>query len=289
MNKAFASAAIATMCLSLTGCIGCTRISPGYVGIVVNQAGSGRGVQDYPATTGWVFYNVFTENVFEYPTFMQTVVWTQNTSEGKPVNEEITFTNKDSMQINADISLAYELKADKVPAFYVRFRSDDLEKFTMGFMRNLAREKFDKIAGKYPIEAIMGDNAAFITETRQELQKELDQYGVQLAQFGFIGAPRPPQSVIDSINLKVKAQQIALQKQMEIAQQEAEAKKRVADADGWAKSTLIKAEAEAQANQKVAASLSSNLVEWKKLEKWDGHLSYVSGSGGGILLSVPGK
>lgn len=220
---------------------------------------------------------------------MQTVVWTQNTAEGKPVNEEITFTNKDSMQIAADISLAYTLERDKVPAFYVKFRSDDLNHFTMGFLRNMAREKFDNVAGRYSVEQIMGDNAAMLKEVRAELQAALDPYGVHIEQFGFIGAPRPPSSVIEAINLKVKANQIALQKQIEVMQQEAEAKKRIADADGWAKSTVIRADAEADANRKVAASLSPTLVEWKKLEKWDGHLSQVSGSAGGILLNVQGK
>lgn len=280
---------IVAMTLTMTGCGGCTRVGPGYVGIVTKQVGSDRGVQDYPVKTGWVYYNMFTESVVEYPTFMQTVVWTANANEGKPINEEITFTNKDSMQISADISLAYQLDPMKVPAFYVQFRSDDLNHFTLGFLRNMAREKFDNVAGKYSIEQIMGDNAAMLADVRQALQKELDPIGVQIKQFGFIGAPRPPAAVIESINLKVKANQIAMQKQIEITQQEAEAKKHVADAEGWAKATILRADAEAEANRKVAASLSPTLVEWKKLEKWDGYLSQVSGAGSGILLNMQAK
>lgn len=282
-------ALIAGLSLSLTGCGGCTRVSPGYVGIKTVSAGTGRGVQDYPATTGWVFYNPLTENIMEYPTFTRTAVWTHSTNEGKAVNEEITFSNKDSMQIAVDISIAYQLNPDKVPHFYVKFRHDDLDFFTHGFLRNITRDKLDQAAGKYTIDQIMGDNAAFIAEARRELEKELAPIGVEITQFGIIGSPRPPQAVVDSINLKVQANQIALQKQIEVLQAEAEAKKSVAHANGYSQSLLIKAEAEAKANREIANSISPTLVEWKKLDKWDGKLPTVSGGGSGIILSVPQK
>lgn len=60
---------ICGIALTMTGCGGCTRVGPGYVGIITKQVGTDRGVQDYPALTGWVYYNVFTENVLEYPIF----------------------------------------------------------------------------------------------------------------------------------------------------------------------------------------------------------------------------
>jgi hypothetical protein len=46
--------------LSLLLCVmtfaSCTRIGAGYVGIKVNMAGDQKGVADFPAVTGWVFY-----------------------------------------------------------------------------------------------------------------------------------------------------------------------------------------------------------------------------------------
>lgn len=277
---------IVLIALGLTGCGGCARISPGYVGVKSTMTGTGRGMQDVAVGPAWVTYNPVTESIFEYPTFVQTAVWTQNTNEGKPVNEEITFTTSESMQVAADISIGYSMKPDKVPAFYLKFRHDDLEKFTHGFLRNLAREKFDNAAGRYAVEKIMGDNAGFLKEVRSSLQQDLDPIGVQIEQLGFIGAPRPPKGVIDSINAKVQASQLATQKQNEVLQAQADALKREAQAEGTAKATLTEAEAQAQANRKLADSLSPALIEYRKLEKWDGHLSTVSGSGGGVIVSL---
>lgn len=264
---------------------GCNVIGPGHVGIVVSMAGSQRGVEDMPTTTGWTFVNPITSRVYEYPTFVQSAVWTASAAEGHPTNEEISFTTGDQMQVNADISIAYQLNAAKVPAFYVKFRSDDLDQFTHGFLRNLAREKFDNTAGKYKIEQIMGDNGPFLKEVRDALQRDLNPIGVELQQFGFIGAPRPPKSVIDSINAKVQATQIAIQKQNEVAQATADAAKIVAQAQGYADSLAKRSQAEAEANLRIAKSLTPELIEYQKLQKWNGVLPQFTG-GATPLISI---
>jgi regulator of protease activity HflC (stomatin/prohibitin superfamily) len=266
---------------------GCTRIGPGYVGIKVSMAGSNRGVEDLPATTGWVFYNPLATNIYEYPTFVQSVVWTQNKEEGRPANEEITFTNADQMQVAVDVALAYHIEGNKVPQFYMKFRNDKLEDFTYGYLHSLARDKFNDIAGRYHIEQIMGDNGPFLREVKSALQKDLDPIGIVLEpQFGIIGAPRPPPSVIQSINAKVQAVQIAQQKQNEVVQAEADARKAVAAAEGQARAILAVAAAQAQANRQLAESLTPTLIQYKQLEKWNGVLPTYTGGGAVPFLTM---
>lgn len=277
---------IAAFCLTLSGCGGCTRVSPGYVGVKSTLTGSGRGMSDVAVGPAWVYYNAFTESVMEYPTFMQTAVWTHNKDEGHPINEEITFTTSNKMQVAADISIGYTLKPERVPAFYIKFRSDDVSSFTHGYLRNMARQQFDDVAGRYTVDQIMGDNGPFLKEVRAALQHEMDSIGVFIEQFGFIGAPRPPQGVIDSINATVQAAQLALQKQNELVSSQADAAKAVAKAEGEARSVMVNAEAQAKANRILAESITQNLIEYRKLDKWNGALPQVSGSGGGVLLQL---
>lgn len=271
--------------LLLTGC-GWTTIEPGHVGIEVNLSGSDRGVSSYTPTTGRVFYNPINTTVFQYPTFVQNAVWTANPNEGSPVDESITFTTKDSMRVNADFNVSYELEADKVPAFYVKFRNDDIKLFTNGYLHNIARDCINRVAGAYNVEQIMGDNAPFLDAARVCTQNDVSAIGVKLDSFGLVGAPRPPDVVIQAINAKVQAQQIALQKQNEVLQAQADAQKRIAQAEG-----------EAQANRKLTESLTPNLLEWRRLgiteaavAKWDGVRPTVEGVGStGLLLSVETK
>ena len=51
-----------------------------------------------------------------------------------------------------------------------------------------------------------------------------------------------------------------------------------------AKKTSIAADAQAEANRKLAESLSDTLIEYQKIQKWDGKLPTVSG--GNALVSI---
>lgn len=258
---------------------GCTRVGPGYVGVKVSMAGDSKGVDSAPAVTGWAFYNPFLSSIYEYPTFVQTAVWSANPNEGSAANEEITFSNADQMQIAVDVSLSYHLQADKVPAFYVKYRNDDLSQYTHGLLRNAARDAFNEHGGRFHIEQIMGDNAEFVRSVKAALQKEVEPVGVVIDQFGVVGIPRPPRAVIEAINAKVHATQLAQQKQNELVQVQAEMAKERAKAETYAQNRLTQADAEATSNRKIAESINPTLVEYMRVQKWNGALPQVTGGG----------
>jgi len=293
------SALFLGLLLAAVWLMGCTRIGPGHVGIQVNMAGSQRGVQDFELSTGWVYYMPGKTAIFEYPTYVQSYVWTHDEKEGSEKNEEITFTTKDALLVALDVNVSYSLVPEKIPAFYVKFRSDDIKQFTHGFLRSVARDCFNEVGGRYGVEQIMGDNSAFLKDARDCTQAHVAPYGVNLDQFGIIGAPRPPRGVIEAINAKVQATQIALQKQNEVLQAKADAEKAVAQANGAAQATiaqangdaqatLIRAKTQAEANSILSKSLTPELIEYRKLDKWDGVLPTVSGAAN-AWVSLPAK
>ena len=262
----------------------CTRIGPGHAGIKINYAGTYKGVEDIPLRTGWVWINPLSQEVFEYPTFVQTAVWTHNKEEGSSTNEEISFNTKEGLIVTGDISLSYSLVREKVPAFYIKFRSDDLNLFTHGYLRNVARDQFNEVAGKYSVEEIYGPKKEqFLNEVIGRLNSRLDTIGVSLEQFGFIGAPRPPKIVIDAINAKITATQQAMQSENELRKTEAEANKVVAKARG-----------EAESNRILSQSINQQLIAWRQLQiteqaiaKWNGQRPMVEGGESGLLLQIP--
>ena len=278
---------------------GCTRIGPGHVGIKVDMAGNDKGVLNTPVSTGWVFYNPLSTSVIEYSTKTTPVVWTKSKDEGKPEDESITFTNKDSMAINADFGLSYFVLASKVPEFYVKYLVKDLDDFTDGNMRIVVRNCLNDNAGKYDISQIMGDNAQFLKESKDCVNTQLNQYGVYVDQFGLIGAPRPPENVLASINQKIQAEQIALQKQLELQQVTADANKQVAAAEGQAKAQIASANGEAEANRIRTQSITPVILQNKALDnqhdaiwRWDGKMpdTVVSGDGkSSLLFNIPTK
>jgi regulator of protease activity HflC (stomatin/prohibitin superfamily) len=264
---------------------GCTRVNVGHVGIEVHYAGSDRGADSYPRRTGWVFYNPIGTSVLEYPTYVQTAIWTANPHEGDHPgaadNEELCFNSREGLVICGDISLSYQLNAEKVPHFYVKFRSDDLNAFTHGFLRNVARDAFNEIAAAYPVEDLYGSKKEeFLVKVKARINSQVQPIGVEIQQFGFIGPPRLPKPVVDALNAKIAATQNAIRVENELRTAEAEAKKQVAKAEG-----------EARANQALTQSLTPELLAWRQLEilqqKWNGAFPLYVGGGSGASSPIP--
>jgi regulator of protease activity HflC (stomatin/prohibitin superfamily) len=296
--------AIAVALVMLFAMASCTTIPPGKVGIVVHQQGTNRGVSAYHATTGRVFYMPYFTRIIEYPTFIQTIKWTRNPKEGglndqtenDTSDESFTFATMKGVAINADVSLAFQLDQETIPKFYVQFRSDDLKTFAYGYLHNEVRNAMNNIGGKYTVEEVMGEKIGqFTAEVEQRVQERVTPFGVQIGQFGFIGQPRPPDQIRDGINNVSAAQYLAQQKQNELQQSIADAKKRVADAQGDADSAITRAKGQSEANRLLNESLSDKVLEKIRLDnqkslidKWNGQLpvTSVGNNGAGMLYNL---
>jgi regulator of protease activity HflC (stomatin/prohibitin superfamily) len=259
-------------------------IPPGFTGIKVNRLVD-RGITHEDTVTGFVFYNPLQSQLVVYPTFVQRVVWTHDLKEGNPVNEELTFNTRDSVPVNLDVAVSYGLDPQKVPDFYTKFRADHLESFTHGFLRDTARNVVVAVGSEYTFDEINGiKKEEFLVRIAKELNNRVSGYGVSIQQFGLIGALRPPQGLLDAVAAKTRAIQDAIRTENEVRSAEAEAKKRVAIAEG-----------EAAANRALLQSLDPKLFEWEKLklqheaiQKWNGVSPTVMGANSGsMLFNIP--
>jgi regulator of protease activity HflC (stomatin/prohibitin superfamily) len=286
-----------------------TRINAGYVGVEVNLAGTQRGAQDIPVRTGWVFYSPLKTQIIQFPTFVQTVKWTSDVNEGHPLNEELVFNSKEGQEVRADVSLSYAIDPTKVPEFYVKYRTDDLETFTHGILKDIVRNSLNEVASIYTLEDIYGENKArFLREARDRIQAQVLPVGVGIQQFGFIGKPRFTAAIEQAITQKTQAITEAERARNQLAVTQAEMNKQIAEAEGEAKSqiersrgeaesAIQRARGEAEANRLRQASITPQLLEWRRLEnerarieKWNGELpKTIIGGKPGMLLNLPGE
>jgi regulator of protease activity HflC (stomatin/prohibitin superfamily) len=289
-------AAIIVVILLLSFLVRVTRIEAGHVGVEINLAGTQRGASQIPVRTGWVVFSPLTTQIIEFPTYVQTVKWTKDVTEGHPINEEMGFNSKEGMEIFVDVSLSYAIDALKAPDFYVKYRVDDLDRFTHGILRDIVRNSLNEVASTYVVEDIYGERKAeFLGKVQAMIQQKVSPVGVGVQQFGFIGAPRVPAVIAAAITAKAQAIQQAERARNELATTQAEAAKKIAEAEGDAKSMVTRAQGEADANRLRQSSLTPQLLELRRIEnnkamidKWNGQLPTVqSGTGGGLLLQLP--
>lgn len=261
-----------------------TRIDAGHVGIKVNLAGSARGVQDIPVVTGWVFYNPLTQQIIAFPISVQNVVWTASLNEGRAVDESITFSSQEGVNVNSDIGLSFHIESDKAPHLYLRFRQPDVMVLADGYMRNAVREAFNDTASRMAVQEIYGaGKGKLVTEVSNRLREVLGKDGFIIDQLTINGALRLPENVAQAINRAMEATQNAIQAENRVRQVRAEAEQNVAQArggaeaareraEGEADAVLIRARADARANEIIRLSTTGTVLQYRGIERWDGKL-----------------
>ena len=258
-------------------------INPGHVGIVIHRVGG--GIDSTPLGPGLHMRNPLTTGIQEYPTFMQTLVLTRTPTEGNPYNEEINVNSVEGQPISLDVSMSFELLADKVPFLYTSFRTDVVT-IEHNYVKQAIRQSLQEVLGNEPIADVMGPKKAEVTSrVAALLTTRLAQYGILVKQFT-INELRPPPSVVEAISQKNVMQQQALTAENELQKNKFQAQGDSIKAMGHAKAILAEAEAQARANRLLAESITPTLVQYKLIEKWNGVMPTVSG-GGTPLIQLP--
>ncbi|WP_310572137.1 prohibitin family protein [Gemmatimonas sp.] len=262
-----------------------TYIEPGHVGIVIHRGGG--GVDPTPLGPGFHMRNPLMTQIQEYPTFMQTLVLTKAVTEGSEQNDEINVNSVEGQPLSLDVSMSFELRADKVPALYQTFRTD-VQTISHGYIRQAIRQSLQEVVGNEEIAAILGPKKAeVVTRTQANLQKRLDPYGIDVRQFT-LNEFRAPKAVMDAISLKNVMQQQALTAQNELQKNTFQAQGDSIKAVGRAKAIMAEAEAQSRANDLLSKSITSTLVQYEMAKRWNGQMPQVTG-GAMPMLQLPGS
>lgn len=264
----------------------CTSVPPGYVGVVVNQYGTERGVSAYPIRTGRVMYNPWTEDVYRFPTYQQNVVWTAGKDEGSPTDESITINSIEGAVVNFDVALSVAFEADSVPKIFVRFRQDD-DHIVRVYVRALVRDAFSRTASRMPVVDLFGKGKQTLIDSATAIVRQtLDPLGIHVVQVSLIGRMRVDPKVDASINAVLTAAQKAIEAQNKIVEATAIAEQLVRTARGDSSAVVTRAQGQAQANRLLQASLTGALLDQQAIAKWNGVLPTVT-SGNVPFISLP--
>ena len=282
MKKLNLITTVALLAFSLSAC---DKVPAGEVGIKVSNLGGDKGINDQVLGTGWYWVG-FTNSLYTFPTFMQNYVWTKSPHEGADHDESITFQTADGLSVNADVGIAFQVEADKVPVLFQQYRKG-INEIRDIYLRNIVRDAIVRAASTRPIESVYGaGKTELLADAQKEVIDKVSPLGIKIDQLSWVGDIRLPETVVNSINAKIQATQNAQMVENQVAQAKAEAAKTVATAQGQADSILLTAKAQAQANQILSQSLTPELIQSKAIEKWNGQLPTYSGSGSVPFINV---
>jgi len=255
--------------------VACSKVPAGNVGVKVFLLGGNKGVDSEVLGVGryWVGIN---EELYIYPTFQQTRAYTQEKSDDYG-DESFTFQTSEGMVCNMDLGVTFSIERDKISTLFQKYRKG-VDEIQSVVIKNAIRDSLVSITSKMPVESVYGEGKAeMIAQVEKEVKESLKSNGINVEKVYLIGSVRLPRNVVEALNSKIEATQRAQQRENELREAEAQAKKTVAEAEGKAKSMIAIAEAESKANSLKIKTLTAELIQYEAIQRWDGHLSQVSG------------
>lgn len=225
----------------------CERIDAGHEGIKVNLYGDDKGVGNVSLCTGMVWYNPFTAQVYEYPTFVQTVDY-----------EPFTVNAKDGSEFVVDPTMSVKIIDGKSPEVFKKYRKK-LNEVVHSTLYNYVKDAFRVQLNNFTTDYIVSNRDSIENAIERHLTLALRKENFQLEQL--TSGLKYPQTIVDAVNAKNKAVQDAQKALNEVEVAKAEAEKLV-----------VAARAEKEANTLKNQALTPELLEKMWIDKWDGKL-----------------
>lgn len=242
----------------------CSVIRPGEAGVVFNRTTGSLS----STGQGAVFYVPFLYTVEAYPTALRTYSMVARNGEGSAKDDDsIDLPSLESQHIRMDISVTYNTSPEKAAEVYKSFNGEDISDIERTFIRRTVITAAQAEAGKMPLTELMSSK-------RDDLQAAIqNKLSIELAVRGFhvdnvnLGAAHLPQAIEAQMQAKMAKQQEAQQAEYTRQKEVTLALALEAQAHGIA-----------NANRIIQASLTSAVLENKRIDKWDGVLPTVSGA-----------
>jgi regulator of protease activity HflC (stomatin/prohibitin superfamily) len=247
------------------------RVDAGHVGIKVNLTGNSRGVSKYEYKTGWVVYNTWTENMYEFPTYQQHIEFDQQqviTKGGFPADIKPSFN--------------YSLKANAVGDMFQNLRLP-IKDVEQGWLKTAIVGAVNDVANTWEVDSIFGHRAGFESAIVAECNLRLSKwFTVSQMRSNII----PPEALQEAIVAKTRSVQQAEASIQQALAAKADGERKIAVARADSAETVINASAKARAMELTQQKLTPLFVEYKKIEKWDGQLPSTMAGGAGTFLNI---
>lgn len=260
--------------------IKCTsKIKAGYVGVVYNMNG---GVTKETLNQGWHIVSPW-KHVTQYSVATEQAYLSKDKKEGSEGDDSFSIPTKDGKTLNVDLEFSYRFDRDKINDTFIRFKGQAGEDIENKFMKGKMKAWVSEVSSKFSVMDIYGEKREQLNnEICQFTKKKFNDYGIIIESVNFsrIGLDAATSNAIQS---RINAQQSLEKSKVEKQQAEIMAEKARIEAKGNADAALIKAQGEAKANVELQKSITPQLIELKKYEKWNGVLPQVEGGSNPIV------
>ncbi len=259
------------------------RVDAGHVGIKVNLTGDARGVSTYEYKTGWVTFNTWTEDLFEFPTFQQHIEYA----------DQIVIT-KGGFVANIKPTFNYALVPGAVGDMFQNLRLN-VKQIEDGWLKTAIVGAVADVANRWTVDDVFNEREKFEAAIVAECNKRVSKwFTVSQLRTNIVPPPALQKAIEDKTVAIQDVQKAQSRKLVEIALGDQRVAKARADSayaviqsSGKAQATIIEADGEAQAMKKKKQELTPLYIEYIKVTAWNGiNPTTVLGSGNSTMVQV---
>lgn len=194
----------------------------------------------------------------------------------------------DGIGFYVGMSCSAQINEEDATKFLYRFNNTPLETIIDREIKTMVKDEFNRQASKYNSSELHTNKAAIINAVKDSVTEYFKEFGITITVLGANeGFSFENETIQEAIDRKFASEQELVTQQnindvtLAKAQAEADAAKIKAEAD--AEVLKIAADAEAEANKKISESLTPELIDKIKYERWDGVLPQVQGDATPII------
>lgn len=188
-------------------------------------------------------------------------------------NQAIYAESKESIGFSVGMNISAQIYTEKdAIKFLYSYNNKSLEEIMDTEIRARVESKFVEQCAKYSLNEILASKEEVMATVRDDVITYFEEKGITITVLGMKdGIEYDDPTIQESINEKFSSEQ-------KLVTQENNNKVTISKAEADAKAKIMAAEAEAKANKKISESLTPELIEKQKIEKWSGEVPTVQGS-----------
>jgi regulator of protease activity HflC (stomatin/prohibitin superfamily) len=243
-------------------------VPPGYVGVVV-QLGQ---VQPYTLPSGVYIRPYLYQQVIDFETRVRPHSF-----------KEIDASSREYQSVKLTGTLNFSIDPQQADELYARVGIDFADRVIDSAFADIVKE----VVPQYAVTEILPKRDEIRSATKQKMQSALGRYGIVVEDVYLANIAFSPEYT-QAIEQKQVAQQAVEREREVLNQKKIQADQAEAQAKGEAAAEVARAQGSAQANKLLTESITPSLIEYQRVQKWDGRMPLYQGGGEpNVLLPVP--
>ncbi len=241
-------------------------VPPGHVGVVV-QLGQ---VQPYTLPPGAYFRPFLVQNVIDFETRVRPHSF-----------REIDAASREYQSVKLTGTLNFSIDAQQADDLYQRVGLD----FAGRVIDAAFSDTIKEIIPRFPVTEILAKREEIRALTKEKLTGSMGRYGIIVEDVYLTDISFSPEYT-QAIEQKQVAQQAVEREREVLNQKRIQAEQAEAEAKGQALAEVARAQGAAEANRLLTESITPALIEYQRVQKWDGRMPLYQGDAN-VMLPLP--